>query len=158
MCPERCAQTIEDGSVDKAIAPVAFRGISLKYTPDQLLVCAIPGPRATAKMACVNNHRLLCSFKPRQRNFSPVFSVPSVLKGFRALQFHSNPKTFNTEGTESTEKTGPAPELGLAIDLAMWTHSPSAPAFRYAIFAWPWRKAHPCRKNWFWWVYYPKLS
>src|SRR4029077_4341722 len=50
MGPQRSTQTIEDGTVEKSFAPVAFRGISPQYTPDHLLVCAILRPRATAKM------------------------------------------------------------------------------------------------------------
>jgi hypothetical protein len=40
--------------VDRTIAPVALRNNSSdlkKLTPDQHIVCAIPSPRATAKMA-----------------------------------------------------------------------------------------------------------
>jgi hypothetical protein len=39
------------GPLAKALVPIAFRDLTPKYAPDQNLVCAIPRPRATAKMA-----------------------------------------------------------------------------------------------------------
>jgi hypothetical protein len=97
MCPERIAQTIEDGSVDETIAPVAFRDISLKCTPDQHLVCAILGPRATAKMVVCEQSSTTSQLQTARRILTPLFSafsVSSVLKGFKAFLCHSNFESF----------------------------------------------------------------
>ena len=40
--------------------------------------------------------------------FLDFFYVSSVLRGFTALRYQRNSKTFNTEGTEDTEKTNPS--------------------------------------------------
>ena len=50
MCYKRIAET-SDGQLAKALVPIAFRDLTPKYAPDQNLVCAIPQPHATAKMA-----------------------------------------------------------------------------------------------------------
>src|SRR3984957_6433985 len=77
MCSMSCAQTLEDGSVDKSTVPVAFRNIALQSNADHLLVCAIPCLRATAKMA-VSEPSSTTTLPQRAERISPRFSLCSL--------------------------------------------------------------------------------
>src|SRR5271169_4762390 len=96
MCPINCARTIEDGSADEAIAPVAFRDTFPKYTPDRHLVCAIPGRRATAKMAVPHQSSTSSPPQTASRNSSSDFLCVLCVEGFcRITWSNETPKAFN---------------------------------------------------------------
>jgi len=111
MCHKRIAETSEIGPLAKALVPNALRDLTPKYAPDRNLVCAIPRPRATAKMA-VFQQLSTTSLQSASANLSPAFlCVLSVLCverfcGLSVTPKRQKPLTRRTQ-RESTPLGGP---------------------------------------------------